>query len=167
MMNRRKSGLIWAILPALAATGCLSAQAPNTVNYAPSYFVGAGAEYNRYNTAAPSVAGWTTFAVQVGQSKVYSWSTIELTSATSTARTGAGFLFAQTGNWSLVALGDAGLAVSPVATLGSFSGGGAIAYDIGQRLNKGHFYLIGVMRVTMIASNSVQPVFGLGVGKSF
>jgi len=105
--------------------------------------------------------------VQVGQSKVYSWSTIELTSATSTARTGAGYLFAQTGNWSLAALGDAGLAISPVATLGSFSGGGAIFYDIGQRLNKGHFYLTGVMRVTVITSNSVQPVFGFGVGKSF
>jgi hypothetical protein len=167
MINRRLFRLIWAILPALAATGCLSAQAPTTVNYAPGYFVGAGAEYNRYNTAAPSVAGWTTFAVQVGQSKVYSWSTIELTSATSTARTGAGYLFAQTGNWSLVALGDAGLAISSVATLGSFSGGGALFYDIGQRLNKGHFYLTGVMRVTVITSNSVQPVFGFGVGKSF
>jgi hypothetical protein len=98
---------------------------------------------------------------------VYSWSTIELTNATSTARTGAGYLFAQTGNWSLVALGDAGLAISPAATLGSFSGGGAIFYDIGQRLNKGHFYLMGVMRVTVITSNSVQPVFGFGVGKSF
>ena len=166
-MNRRTFRLILAILPALAAAGCLSAQAPDAVNYAPGYFVGAGTEYNRYNTAAPSVAGWTTFAVQVGQSKVYSWSTIELTSATSTARTGAGYLFAQTGNWSLVALGDAGLAVSPVATLGSFSGGGAIFYDIGQRLNKGHFYLTAVMRVTVITSNSVQPVFGIGAGKSF
>ena len=167
MINRRLFRLIWAILPALAATGCLSAQAPTTVNYAPGCFVGAGAEYNRYNTAAPSVAGWTTFAVQVGQSKVYSWSTIELTSATSTARTGAGYLFAQTGNWSLVALGDAGLAISSVATLGSFSGGGALFYDIGQRLNKGHFYLTGVMRVTSIASNSVEPVFAFGAGKSF
>ena len=62
-MNRRTFRLIWAILPALAAAGCLSAQAPNTVSYAPSYFVGAGAEYNRYNTAGPSIAGWTTFAV--------------------------------------------------------------------------------------------------------
>ena len=105
--------------------------------------------------------------MQVGQSKVYSWSTIELTSATSTARTGAGYLFAQTGNWSLVALGDAGLAISPVATLGSFSGGGGIFYDIGQRLNKGHFYLTALMRVAMITSNSVQPVFGFGAGKSF
>jgi hypothetical protein len=166
-MNRRIFRLIWAILPALAAAGCLSAQSPTTVNYAPSYFVGAGVEYNRYNTAAPAIAGWTTFAVEVGQSKVYSWSTIELTSATSTARTGAGYLFAQTGNWSLVALGDAGLAISPVATLGSFSGGGGIFYDIGQRLNKGHFYLTALMRVAMITSNSVQPVFGFGAGKSF
>jgi hypothetical protein len=166
-MKRTQIKLIWAILPALAAAGCLSAQEPTTVNYAPSYFVGAGAEYNRYNTAGPSIAGWTTFAVQVGQSKVYSWSTIELTSATSTARTGAGYLFAQTGNWSLVALGDAGLAVSPITTLGSFSGGGAIFYDIGQRLNKGHFYLTGMMRVTSIASNSVEPVFAFGAGKSF
>ncbi|HEY1218112.1 MAG: hypothetical protein ABSE42_05800 [Bryobacteraceae bacterium] len=166
-MNRKTIRLIWAILAALAAAGCLPAQTVNTVSYAPDYFAGAGAEYNRYNTAAPSVAGWTTFAVEVGQSRVYSWSTIELTNATSTARTGAGYLFAQTGNWSLVALGDAGLAISPAATLGSFSGGGAIFYDIGQRLNKGHFYLMGVMRVTVITSNSVQPVFGFGVGKSF
>ena len=166
-MKRTQFRLIWAILSAVAAAGCLSAQVPNTINYAPGYFVGAGAEYNRYNTAAPAVAGWTTFAAQVGQSKVYSWSTIELTSATSTARTGAGYLFAQTGNWSLLALGDAGLAISPTATLGSFSGGGAIFYDIGQRLNKGHLYLVGLMRVTVITSNSVQPVFGFGVGKSF
>jgi len=166
-MNRRTFRLIWAILPALAAAGCLSAQAPNTVSYAPSYFVGAGAEYNRYNAAGPSVAGWTTFAVEVGQSKVYSWSTIELTSATSTARTGAGYLFAQTGNWSLVALGDAGLAASPVATLGSFSVSGAVFYDIGQRFNQGHLYLTGIMRVASITSNSIQPVFEFGVGKSF
>jgi hypothetical protein len=159
--------LNWAILAALAATGCLSAQTPDTVLYTPSYLVAAGVEYNRYNSAGPAIAGWTTFAVEVGQSKVYSWSTIELTSTTSTVRTGAGYLFAQTGNWSLVALGDAGLAVSPIATLGSFSAGGAIFYDLGQRLNKGHFYLTGIMRVTSISSNSVQPVIEFGVGKSF
>lgn len=166
-MNGKTMRLIWVLLAALAAAGSLAAQTDNTVGYAPSYFVGAGAEYNRYNTAGPAVAGWTTFAVQVGQSKVYSWSTIELTSATSTARTGAGYLFAQTGNWSLVALGDAGLAVSPVATLGSFSVGGAVFYDIGQRFNQGHLYLTGIMRVASITSNSIQPVFEFGVGKSF
>ena len=166
-MNRRTIRLIWAILPALAAAGCLSAQTSDTVTYTPSYLAGAGVEYNRYNTAGPAMAGWTTFAVEVGQSKVYSWSTIELASTTSTVRTGAGYLFAQTGNWSLVALGDAGVAISPVATLGSFSAGGAMFYDIGQRFNKGHLYLIGVMRVTSITSNSVQPVFEFGVGKSF
>ena len=165
-MSKTQIRLIWAVLVVLAAC-TLSAQTNTTVTYVPSYFVGGGVEYNRYNTAAPAIAGWTTFAVEVGQSKVYSWSTIELTSATSTARTGAGYLFAQTGNWSLLALGDAGLAISPVTTLGSFSGGGAIVYDIGQRLNKGHFYLVALMRVTAVTSNSVQPVFGFGVGKSF
>ena len=164
-MKRRIFRAVCAITVTVAAASCLDAQTP--INYAPGYFVGSGVEYNRYNTAGPSIAGWTTFAVQVGQSKVYSWSTVELTSATSTARTGAGYLFAQAGNWSLVALGDAGLAISPAATLGSFSGGGALAYDIGQRLNKGHLYLMGVMRVTVITSNSVQPVFGFGVGKTF
>jgi len=166
-MERKSYRLIRALVPALAAAAGLWGQTPNTVNYAPSYFVGAGAEYNRYNAAAPAVAGWTTFAVQVGQSKVYSWSTIELTSACSSVRTGAGYLFAQTGNWSLVALGDAGLAVSPVATLGSFSVGGAVFYDIGQRLNMPHFYLTGIMRVTSITASSVEPVFEFGVGKSF
>ena len=166
-MNRTTRRLIWAVVGMLVAAGCAVAQSPASVTYAPDYFVGGGAEYNRYNSAAPAIAGWTTFAVQVGQSKVYSWSTIELASSTSTARTGAGYLFAQTGNFSLVALGDAGLAISPVATLGSFSGGGAILYDIGQRLNKSHFYLIGIMRVTAITSSQVQPVFSFGVGKSF
>jgi hypothetical protein len=166
-MKRRTTRLIWAILLALAVAGCLSAQTADTVTYTPGYLVGAGVEYNRYNTAGPAIAGWTTFAVQVGQSKVYSWSTIELTSTTSTARTGAGYLFAQSGNWSLVALGDAGLAISPVATLGSFSAGGAMFYDIGQRFNKGHLYLMGVVRVTSISSNSVQPVFEFGLAKSF
>jgi hypothetical protein len=161
------AALVWTVLAVMAAGKCAMAQTSDTVTYTPGYLVGAGVEYNRYNTAGPSVAGWTTFAVQVGQSKLYSWSTIELTSTTSTIRTGAGYLFAQTGNWSLVALGDAGVAISPVATLGSFSAGGAMFYDIGQRFNKGHLYLMGVMRVTSISSNSVQPVFEIGVGKSF
>jgi len=156
-----------ALFAAMAGGCCLSAQTATAVTYAPSYFVGAGMEYNRYNAAAPSAAGWTTFALQVGQSKVYSWSTIELTNTSSTARTGAGYLFAQTGNWSLLALGDAGLAISPVTTLGSFSAGGAIFYDLGQRLNKGHFYVTGIMRVTSVASNSVEPEFEFGLGKSF
>jgi len=163
----RTATLIGTVLAVLAAGRCVQAQTPDTVIYTPSYLAGAGVEYNRYNTAGPAMAGWTTFAVEVGQSKLYSWSTIELTSTTSTIRTGAGYLFAQTGNWSLVALGDAGLAISPVATLGSFSAGGAMFYDIGQRFNKGHLYLMGIMRVTSISSNSVQPVFEVGVGKSF
>src|SRR5208283_1954114 len=154
----RTATLVGTVLAIMAAGKCVQAQTPDAVTYTPSYLAGAGVEYNRYNTAGPAMAGWTTFAVEVGQSKVYSWSTIELTSTTSTVRTGAGYLFAQTGNWSLVALGDAGLAVSPIATLGSFSAGGAMFYDIGQRFNKGHLYLIGVMRVTSITSNSVQPV---------
>jgi hypothetical protein len=166
-MNRRLIRFGGAILLAMAAASCLAAQSSDTVTYTPGYLTGAGVEYNRYNTAGPAMAGWTTFAVEVGQSKLYSWSTIELTSTTSTIRTGAGYLFAQTGNWSLVALGDAGLAVSPVATLGSFSAGGAIFYDLGQLLNKGHFYLTGILRVASISSNSIQPVFEFGVAKSF
>jgi hypothetical protein len=163
----RTATLVGIVLAVMAAGNSAQAQTADTVTYTPGYLVAAGVEYNRYNTAGPAMAGWTTFAVEVGQSKVYSWSTIELASTTSTVRTGAGYLFAQSGNWSLVPLGDAGLAVSPVATLGSFSGGGAMFYDIGQRFNKGHLYLSAILRVTSITSNSVQPVFEFGVGKSF
>jgi len=165
MKNKKMMRAAGPVLAAFVLANCAAAQTP--VKYAPSYFVGSGVEYNRYNTAGPAVAGWTTFAIQVGQSKVYSWSTIELTSAASTARTGAAYLFAQVGNWSVVALGDAGLAVSPATILGSFSGGGGIFYDLGQRLNQGHFYLAGMMRVISISSSSVEPVLAFGVGKSF
>lgn len=149
-----------------AALAQTPASTPTTPESVPQYLVAAGGAYNYYS--APAVtAGWTSFAARVPDTNVYSFSTVDMTRQAAAIRTGVAYLITRQGNWSLLALGDAGVATDAGVSLGSFSAGGVVAYDIGQKLKKGHFYLLGAVRMLKNASNSPQPVFEFGFGKSF
>ena len=142
----------------------------------PSYFVGAGASYNRYATGTPTAAGWTTAAVHLG-SGVYSITTIDQTSTAASLRTGIAKIIAQTGNFTLMLHADGGVTTGTTATaasssvaLGSFSGGGLIMYDLGglsAKLKGRGFYALGLVRILAISSAAVQPVYEFGFGKAF
>lgn len=145
--------------------------APATGTFVPQYYVGTGISYDYYGKTG--FAATSSFGILTSSSvPLYSFTTLELTSQTATVRTGAAYLFKQAGNFNLVALGDAGLATGSGPTLGSFSGGGFLLYDVGSRLTKGvqHFYVGGggkVLALTGGAAGGVNPVFELTFGKGF
>lgn len=148
----------------------------NVSQYIPQYFVGTGVAFDYYGKTG--FAAQTEFAANgcfltntcdKGLSKVFSFTTIELTAQQATMRTGAAYIFLNQGNWYLIGLGDAGLATGSGPTLGSFSGGGFIGYDIGSKISKGasHFLIAFGGRVIAITSQAVQPVPSFILGKVF
>ena len=152
----------------------LVGQTPTTTSpIYPGYWVGAGGGYTR--NATPNAAeGWVSAAVQIGtNSPYYSITTIDMTSATSSIRTGFARVFAQSGNVSLLGRIDAGISnVSPV--IGNFSGGGILMYNMkGFSPRLAGTYLMGEVRIsaatasTTTVPNQVTPGFYFGIGKSF
>lgn len=138
-------------------------------NFQPAYYVGGGVVYDYYGKTG--FAANTEVAVRLGStSRFYSYTTIELARDTSTLRTGGAYLFYQSGNWSLMGLGDAGLANGAgLPVLGSLSSGGFISYDIGNKVTKGasHFYVGFGGRYVQTASLGSQPVAIITFGKGF
>lgn len=167
------SALMFAQTPATTSTTSTVPATPptavaTTTNgiFQPAYFVGAGITYDYYGKTG--FAANTDIGIRIGSTNIYSYTTLELATTTSTLRTGAAYLFYQTGNWSLLALGDAGLATSTSSlALGSFSGGGLMLYDVGNKVTKGssHFYIGVGGRFIQTASLGSQPVFVLTFGK--
>ena len=153
-----KTALLWFAL-------AVGLRAQGSTAFVPSYYVGTGVTYDYYGKTG--FAASTEFAAKVSGT-VYSYTTLELTASTATLRTGAAYLFSQTGLWSLLALGDAGLATGQGPTLGSFSGGGFVFYDIGSKVTKGvdHFY-IGVGGRIISTGANPQPIFEVTFGKGF
>lgn len=164
---------------ALCLSALLSAQVstpgptpPVTTNtggsFQPAYYIGTGATYDYYGKTG--FAANTEVGIRIGSTNVYSYSTLQLTLATSTLRTGAAYMFYQTGNWSLLALGDAGLSTSSASpALGSFSGGGIVMYDVGARVTKGldHFYIGVGGRYVATSTLGQQPIATITFGKGF
>lgn len=151
-----------------AALHAQSAAAPsNVANFLPAYYVGTGATFDYYGKTG--FAANTEIGIQIKGGPVYSYSTLELTSTTATLRTGALYVFDQSGNFSLGALGDAGLATGQGPTLGAFSGGLMVFYDIGARVTKGvqHFYIGAGARVLQLSGQAVQPIASVTFGKGF
>ncbi len=151
----------------------LPAHAQTPAPFLPAYYVGTGVTYNYYG--GTGFAANTVFAAQANllnsamPKNLYSYSTLELTKTQAVLRSGAGYIFFNQGNWSMVALGDGGLATGSGPTLGSFSGGGFLNYDIGARLTKGaqHLYIgLGGRLITM-SSLGVQPIPMITIGKGF
>jgi hypothetical protein len=143
----------------------LTLHAQETI-YQPQFWVGAGLAYNYY--AAPSAAaGWISLAVRIAD-RTYSFSTMDMTRVQASLRTGVSRILTQSGNFTVVALGDAGLTTINGVALGSFSGGGMLLYDLGGVSPKlKHSYVTTVMRVIAVNSTSVQPVFEFGISKGF
>lgn len=139
----------------------------------PNYFVSTGGGYTR--NAMPNAAeGWVSAAVQIGtNSPYYSITTVDMTSATSSIRTGVAKIFSQSGNLTLMGRMDAGVStVSPV--IGNFSGGAIVLYNMkGFSPRFSNVFLLGEVRIsaatatTASTPNQVTPGFYFGVGKSF
>jgi hypothetical protein len=124
--------------PVPVATAATTAP-PNNVDTTalPSYMVGTGVSWNRY--AAQPYSNVTSFAVRIGATNVYSWSTIDTPIAAtpaggsplpSSVRTGAAYVAAQSssGRVFLVLLGDLGLTSTPSAAAAGYSAGLAVAW---------------------------------------
>jgi len=157
----------------LMAAAAASTFAQSSAPVYPGYFISAGGGYTR--NATPNAAeGWISAAVQIGDnSPYYSITTVDMTSTTSSIRTGVAKIFSQSGNLTLMGRMDAGLStVSPI--IGNFSGGGIILYNMkGISSKLTNIYLLGELRIsaatstTAAAPNQVTPGFYFGIGKSF
>ena len=112
---------------------------PNNVDTSalPNYMAGTGIGWNRY--AAQPYSSLTSFAIRIGSSNVYSWSTIDTpiaatpaggTPLPSSVRTGAAYVAAQSASGSvfLVLIGDLGLTATPSATAAGYSAGLGVAW---------------------------------------
>lgn len=142
----------------------------------PQYFVAMGASYDKYATSGPNSAGWISGAISIGSSGMYSISTIDMTQTSSSLRSGVAKVLVRSGNFILLAHADGGITTGTISggssgvTLGSFSTGGMIAYDLGGAIKplKGqNVYVVAVVRVLAITSVSVQPIFEFGFAKGF
>jgi hypothetical protein len=166
--SRRRPLMLALIVVGTGLASASEARAQVTPAFSPQYVFLSGAEYDYYGKTGFSVN--SIFGARLGNSRpFYSYTTLETTAAAATLRSGIGYTFLQSGNWSAVALGDAGIFNGASASLGSFSGGGLLFYDIGSRLTKGdhHFYVAGGVRLLSIASQTVQPVGVVMLGAGF
>jgi hypothetical protein len=138
-----------------------------SAQFVPSYYVATGVTYDYYGKSG--FAANTELGIRIGQSSIFSYTTLELTQQTATIRTGAAKILFQSGNFGFILLGDAGLASGSGQTVGSFSGGGFLMYDIGSRVTKGldHFYIGLGGRSLVLSGNTVQPIFEITFGKGF
>ena len=152
-MSLPKVGTLLALLVLMIPAGAQSL---------PDFLLAGGVSYDRY-AEVPSVSGFGSLAIKLGSTPVYSFSTLELMSKTATLRTGAGYLVKQSGNFSLIALGDGGIATGGGVTLSTFSGGGMLAYQIKKSL----YYVMAAVRIRSIGTVSVQPVFEAGFARGF
>ena len=151
-----------------------ASQARAQTDFVPQYFTLGGVSYDYYGGSG--FAGVTVFGAKLTPTSegkpgfpVYSITTIELTKDIATARTGLSYVFFQDGNWALAGLGDAGATTGSGQTLGSFSGGGSISFDIGGKLtgNKSHFFISPAVRVLNITGKTVQPIYEIMFGPGF
>lgn len=160
------------ILPCLILCGAVLGQAssPTPVKgapFVPQYYVATGVTYDYYGKTG--FAANTELGIRIGTTTLYSYTTLELTSTVATVRTGAAKILFQSGDFSYVLLGDAGLATGSGTTAGSFSAGGFLMYDIGSKVTHGasHEYIGAGGRFVTIAGVANQPIFEITFGKGF
>lgn len=159
--------LIALLVSALA----LSAQTTTPAPTYPSYFVSAGGGYTR-NATPQAAEGFISTAIGLGGGN-YSITTIDMTSTSSTIRTGIAKIFAQSGNFSLLGRIDAGIStVAPV--VGSFAGGAVFMYNLkglssalANTFAFAEVRITGASTTTTAAPNQVTPGFYVGIGRSF
>lgn len=158
---------LWGQVAPIPAPIPVAVPVAKTAIFQPTYFVGAGSSYDYYGKGG--LIPNTSFGIRIASTGIYSYTTIDLGRTTATFRTGAAFIFYQVGNWSLMGLGDAGLAsTSGSSTLGSYSGGGFVLYDIGNRSNSGNHFYIGLGgRLVQTSTQGKEPVLAITFGKGF
>lgn len=152
-----------------AASLCAQTEAPvPTIKDLPQYFAVAGFGLSptaNIKGAAKAGEGFVSMAVRLGAgSSFYSISTIDITTAQNSARTGLARLMAQSGKMSLLARIDAGVSTAS-PTISSFSAGAIVTYRL-----KPSWYFVGELRMTANPSGSAGTVsLGtyVGLGKSF
>lgn len=129
----------------------------------PQVFIGGGVSYS--TITSPKVNAWTTVAVQTVPS-IYSVTAVESTKAGTSARTGLAHYIYRGSAFSYLGYVDGGLTVKQ-ATAGaaaSFSAGVVAAYKI-PKLK--YTYAVGIVRLVVITSTEVKPVYEFGVGWAF
>ncbi len=121
----------------------------------PSVMLAAGAASNRQ--------AWGTIAIRAGDSKMFSFSTLDVAPHVATPRTGGALLVLQKGGTSVLALTDVGAVINTPVTLGTFSGGAVID----QQFGKSGWHAILIVRVTATNATSIKPNIRLGIGRAF
>lgn len=133
----------------------------------PSYYLGFGGSAAYYGTSAFS--GETDFAVRLGSSNAFSFSSIDLParkSASPTARTGVGLVLKITGSWILIGYGTAGVQTGTANILGSVGAGLLLGYSLGTFRGARIYATIGE-RIVNVTTQSVIPAFTAGLGMGF
>ncbi len=133
----------------------------------PQYVLATGGSYNRYG-GPPIASGWISAGTLVGAG-FYSFTTMDLTSKSSSMRTGfARQIFAKQGT-AFWLHADGGVTnIGSDASLGTVGGGAMITQDLGQfKPSLKGWGIIGVLRVLGVSSDSVKPVFEFGFTRSF
>lgn len=145
---------------------CAGAYAQTPAPFIPDYVVGTGVSYDYYGKTG--FAANTEIGIHV-KGGTFSYTSLEMTATTATLRTGAAIIAKQVGYWALIGLADAGLATGSGSTVGSFSGGALISYDVGARVTKGvqHFYINVGARVLALTGTNVNPIFEITFMKGF
>lgn len=97
---------------------------------APPHFMALGAGFQA--TSLPKVSGWINFCNKVS-GRVYACGATDYTGTTSSARAGVETIVFQTGIFTLLAKGDAGVSTGAGASLGAaFGAGGTAVVDISK-----------------------------------
>ena len=133
---------------------------------APTFLLGASVGISPYATGT-KYSGLGTFAVRIPGSNLWSWSTLQMIpgqTAGALLSTGAAYTVKVQGPWSITALATAGVATGSTVTLGTFSGGGVIAYQVSVKQN---LYVTAGLTIQSISGNTVAPSFGIGFAKGF
>ena len=129
--------------------------------------MGAGGGYGPYST--PNASGWIDVAAQIGTTGTYSLSTLRTGARGSSLYTGMCRIVSSKGHVSLGILADAGIGVhNATSIVPGIGGGGLIAYDLGGVIKSlAGVQALFVVRITATGTQSVAPVYELGIGKSF
>jgi len=130
----------------------------------PQYFLAAGAGFNHY--VVPQASGWMTFGAKVGDGS-YTYTTVTMTGKSSSLSAGYARVLIQQDNFTLMALGDAGVTSGEGNVGGAFAGGGSLSYDISKWTHVPKTFAVATVKVLKTSLNDVQPVFCFGIGKAF
>lgn len=150
---------------------------PSTTKWLPTEWFGAGAAWNRYGH--PQIAGLLSYAKLISESgQVYSYNSMDITmrakvgTPQTSVRSGMAVVLRQYGFMSVMAIGEAGVAVSDPGTsvgpqgvtnvAGAFAGGGGLFF----RLGKTNYTASLTARVLKVAGQPNIEIYGIMFGRA-